>query len=77
MIKREHRAESGHSPASDRFWSQGQLGAHVRGYGLVAVCGVNEKAVAIRHRAGEEGLEIAPDVWVGDFLDEERGQIEF
>jgi len=58
----------------DREVDGGQRGAHVRGHVVVALGGVDEKPVAIRHQTGEECLEIAPDVGVGVFLDEERGR---
>src|SRR5215831_9342925 len=52
----------------------GQGGADVSGHVVVAFGGVDEHAVAVGYKAGEEGLEIATDIWVGIFLDEERGR---
>ena len=43
------------------------------GHVVVAFRGVNEHAVAIRHEAGEEGFQVAADVGVSVFLNEERG----
>ncbi len=49
----------------------GEGGAYVSGHVVVAFGGVHEHAVAVGNEAGEEGFEIAADVRVGVFLDEE------
>jgi hypothetical protein len=51
----------------------GQRGADVGGHIVIAFGGVDEEGIAIANEAGEEGFEVAADVGVGVFLDEERG----
>jgi len=51
----------------------GKGGADMGGHVVIALGGVNEKWVAVGNEAGEEGFQIAPDIGVGIFLNEERG----
>ena len=63
----------GHSPLADGDGEVdgGKGGADVGGHVVVAFGGVDEHAVPIGDEAGEEGFEVAADVRVGVFLDEE------
>lgn len=40
---------------------------------VVAFGGVDEHRVAVGNEAGEKGFEITANVWIGIFLNEERG----
>ena len=51
----------------------GQRGADVRGHVVVAFAGVLEQRIPIRSEAGEESLQVATDLGVSIFLDEQRG----
>ncbi len=58
----------------DREIHGGQSAAHVGGHIIVAFDRVHKKRVAVRHEPGEESVEVAADIGVGIFLDEERGR---
>jgi hypothetical protein len=49
-----------------------QRGANVRGHVVLALGGVNEQRIAIRHEPREKGVEVAAHVGIGIFLDEQR-----
>jgi hypothetical protein len=65
----------GHTAAADGNGEVdgGQGGADVSGHVVVAFGGVDEHAVAVGDEAGEESFEVAADVGIGVFLDEQRG----
>lgn len=52
----------------------GQGAANVCGHIVGAFSSVDEKAIAVGNDARHPGFEIATDIWVGIFLDEERGR---
>src|ERR1017187_5509641 len=51
----------------------GKRGAHMSGHIVVALAGVREERVAVRHKAGEEMLQVTPHVRVGVLLDQQGG----
>jgi len=51
----------------------GEGGADVGRHIVIAFGGMDEHAVAVGDEAGEEGFEVAADVGIGVFLDEQRG----
>src|ERR1035437_6787779 len=48
-------------------------GAHVCGHVVVALDGVREQRIPVRHKAGEEMLQITPHVRVGVLLNQQGG----
>ena len=55
----------------DREIYRREGGADMSGHIIIAFGSVNEKRIAVRDETGEERLQIAPNIWVGVFLDEE------
>lgn len=65
--EREAAVDNGNGERSLRE-SCFDVGRHVIG----AFCAMDEKRIAIGHEAAEEGQQIALDVGIGVFLDQER-----
>ena len=49
-----------------------QRAANVRGHVIGTFGSVNEKAIAVGNNARHPGFEVATDIWVGIFLNEQR-----
>jgi len=66
----------GEASASDRDAEVhgGQGRPHVRRHVVVALEGVLKQRVAVWNEPREKPFEIAPHLWVGIFLDEQRGR---
>ena len=48
-----------------------QRGADVGGHVVVALDGVREEGIAVRHEARKKALQVAPHVRIGIFLDQQ------
>src|ERR1051326_2174969 len=54
--------------------NSGERAPHMGGHIVLALGGMDEKRVAVGHKAGKEFFQVAPNVRVGVFLNEQRSR---